>query len=569
MILRLGLLLGLLVSLSTCTDSTGSVPSAELFTDRRPGSGIDFRHRRCGSGDKQLVEMNGGGVTVLDYDGDGRLDLFFPQGAALPGFAETGIDLRDRLYRNLGGWRFEDVTDEAGVSEPGYTFSAAAADFDGDGDEDLYLCNYGANVLLQNEGGVFIDVTEKAGLGGERWSSCAAFADFDGDSDLDLYVGNYVIYDVHNPLWCGHEGKGPEWRSYCHPDQFASQHDVFYRNNGDGTFTEGTAAAGLLVDHPGKALGLVTLDFDDDGDVDLYVANDSTPNFLFRNDGDLHFTEVGPEAGEAVNLRGLSEASMGTDVADVDLDGDLDLFVTHLAMETNTLYRNDGDGFFTDRSFESGLGEPSLLWVGFGTRFLDLDHDRDEDVIVVNGHVVDNISLYKSSERFEQPAQVFYNDGRGRFSVAGSATGSYFQEMHVGRALATWDPDDDGDLDLVIVNNDGLPILLENHLLAPGQDAPTFANAEGPCRWIGFRLEGAGANRQAIGARLTVQVGNVRMVREQKGACSYNSWHDPRIHFGLGDATAVDWVEVRWPSGARERHSGLSAGVYHVLREVP
>jgi hypothetical protein len=249
---------------------------------------------------------------------------------------------------------------------------------------------------------------------------------------------------------------------------------------------------------------------------------------------------------------------MGTDCADIDADGDLDLFVTHLAMETNTLYRNDGDGFFTDRSFESGLGEPSLLWVGFGTRFFDLDHDADEDVIVVNGHVVDNIALYKEGQHFAQPAQVYYNEGDGRFRVAGREVGPFFAEMLVGRAFALWDPDDDGDLDAVVVANDGEPIFLQNQLL------PSNASDR---HWFGVELSGVAPNTQAIGARLVLRAGGRVQVREQRGASSYNSWHDPRIHFGLASATEVESLEIQWPRGGLTQLQNLAADQYLRVEE--
>jgi hypothetical protein len=285
---------GLPLALAAC-DSPGSAADPEnvrFVAERGHALGIDFRHHRCGSGEKQLLEMNGGAVTVLDFDQDGHLDLFFSQGAGLPGFNAAGVDLRDRLYRNDGAGKFADVTDEAGCSDSSYTFSAAAADYDGDGDPDLLLCNYGPNRLLRNDAGRFVDVTAAAGIQGDRWSSCAAFADFDRDGDLDFYVGNYVEYDLDQPLWCGDEGKGEEWRSYCHPDQYPGERDALFENRGDGTFREVTEAAGMIRSR-GKALGLLTWDYDSDGDVDLFVANDSTENFLWQNQGELKST--GPQ----------------------------------------------------------------------------------------------------------------------------------------------------------------------------------------------------------------------------------------------------------------------------------
>jgi hypothetical protein len=536
--------------------------SPEGFADVTAASGVDFLHRRCGAGEKQLVEINAGGVSVLDFDLDGKLDLYFPQGAPMPGFDATGVDLRDRLFRGLGGRRFADVTDATGCSEAGFTYHGAAADYDGDGDPDLFLSNFGCNRLLRNDlapdgSRRFVDVTEEAGVADRLWSTCAAFADFDRDGDLDLYVGNYVLYDERHPLWCGDQGKGAKWRSYCHPDEFRGAPDQLLRNDGNGRFTDVTRAAGL--DHAdGKCLGLLVLDYDDDGDCDLYVANDSTPNFLWRNDtqagGPMRFENVADDAGCALGAGGLAQASMGVDAADVDGDGHFDVAVTNLALQGTTLYQGDGRGFFRDGSMSSGLGPVSLPFVGFGLRFFDVDLDGDEDVVVVNGHVIDNIELYKSGQRFEQPSHLFLNDGAGRFRLAGAEAGSWFGRRRVGRAVATLDVDDDGDLDLVVAENDGRASLLENRMGA-GRS------------WLGVRLVGAGANTAAIGARVRVTAGGRVQMREQRGTCSYGSFVDLRIHFGLADADVADLVEVRWPTGATTRLERVQARRYVTMVE--
>ena len=550
-----------LLAAARCSGAADPPPAAGWFVDVTAERGVDFRHRRCGSGEKHLIEMNGGAVAVLDFDGDGRLDLFFPQGAPLPGFDATGVDLRDRLFRGTPGGRFVEATAETGCSEPGYSFAALAADHDGDGDPDLFLANYGCNRLLRNDrvGGAvrFVDVTAAAGVADAAWSSCAVFADFDRDGDLDLYVGNYVVYDERRPHFCGDGERGPQWRSYCHPDEFPGARDQLLRNDGDGRFTDVTLEAGLSRSD-GKCLGLLPLDFDDDGDVDLFVANDSTPNFLWRNDsapgGALRFTDVADEAGCAVSRDGLSQACMGVDAADVDLDGDFDVVVTNLDMQYNTLYRSDGGARFVDRGLESGIGPPSIPFVGFGARFLDVDRDGDEDLAVVNGHVIDNIELYKPSQRFAQPMHLYLNAGGGRFVPAGSEAGACFAQPRVGRALATLDHDDDGDLDLVVVANDGSAQLLENRHPGPG-------------RWIGFRLRGRDLNRDALGARVTLSAGGRVQRREQRGTCSYNAFVDLRLHFGLGEATRVEWVEVRWPRGGVTRLADLEPDRYVEIAE--
>ncbi len=533
-----------------------AAPSASVdwFVDVAAARGVDFRHHNGGGGEKHFPEIMSGGVVVLDYDGDGARDLFFPQGAPLPGCKSDGVDFRDRLLRNVEG-NFVDVTDAAGCSTRGYTLSAIAPDWDGDGDCDLILCELGGVVLLRNDGGRFVDVTATSGIHESGWPQCAAVADFDQDGDLDLYVGHYVVYDLKNALWCGDRDKGPEFRSYCHPDEYPAEPDRLWENIGDGTFRDATVPAGM-ANALGKCLGLLVLDADDDGDVDLYVANDSTPNFLWRNDGGLKFTEVGLDAGCAVSARGLAQASMGVDAADVDGDGDSDIVCTNLALEPNALYRNDGDGMFTERGFESGLGEPSLLWVGFGARYLDVDRDGAEDLFVVNGHVVDTIERIHPGQTFAQPAHLYMNRGGGRFRLAGSEAGAWLQQRRVGRALASLDFDDDGDLDLAVGCNQGSASLLQNQ-------APTRGG------FIGFELRGSDQNRAAIGARVTIAAGGRRQFREVRGSCSYDSFVDLRALFGLGGAATVDWVEVRWPRGGVTRIEAPEPRRYHLVVEPP
>ncbi len=537
-----------------CGDrSSPSEDATSWFVDVTAASGLTFRHDPGAGGEKQLPEIMGGGVALLDHDGDGDLDLFFAQGAPFRGCPTEDRDFRDRLFQNDGRGRFVDVTAASHCSDPAFTLSAAAADVDGDGDPDLLLCGLGGCTLLRNDGGVFSDVTSGSGLRGRGWCQCAAFADFDQDGDLDLYVGHYVVYDADHPLWCGDQKKGPEFRSYCHPDEFRAERDELYRNDGGGTFTDVSEASGVAA-ASGKCLGLLVVDDDNDGDCDLYVVNDSTPNFLWRNEGGLRFREVAMEAGCAVSARGLSQASMGVDAADVDDDGDFELFVTNLSLEPNALYRNDGNGFFSERGLESGLGEPSLVWVGFGCRFQDVDRDGLEDLFVVNGDVVDNIELTRPGMSFRQPSHLYVNQGGGRFTLAGPEAGPYLRERHVGRALATWDQDDDGDLDLVVVNHAEPAVLLENR--APKRGG-----------WIGFKLRGAPHNGDAIGARVTISAGGRRQMREVRGTCSYGAWCDLRLLFGLGAAAAVDWAEIRWPRGSTLRVDRPAAGRYHEVRE--
>jgi len=536
-----------------------STPTVPPLFRTRAQTGVDFVHDSGVSGKKRLIEINSGGVTLLDYDGDGDLDLFFPQGAPLPGYAGHG-DFRDRLYRNDGGFRFTDVTAESGVSDAGatlddFTYSAAAPDFDGDGDQDLYLCNVGRNRFLRNDGGRFVDATALWGGDSPLWSTAAAFADFDRDGDLDLYVVNYVVEPLEHPA-CGPLARGEAYRSYCHPDEFPPADDALYRNDG-GRLVDVSAPAGL-VGRGGAGLGAVISDFDADGDVDLFVANDSTPNFLWRNDGDSRFAEVAGESYVAVDGSGLSTGAMGTDFGDVDGDGDFDVIVANLDMEQNTLYRNEGGGLFEDRSVASGLGPPSLLSVGFGCEFFDADLDGDLDCMVANGHVLDNIELLEPAQTFRQRAHFYRNDGSGRFAQIGGEAGPYFEGRQVGRGLAIGDLDDDGDLDVVVAHWDGGPALLENTTNDAGRTARP---------WLGLRLVGRAKNVQAIGALVQVESGGRIQVEEVRGTSSYCAFHDLRLVFGLGEHPVAERVTVRWPDGTRTTHGPLAANRYHVLTQ--
>jgi enediyne biosynthesis protein E4 len=530
--------------------------ASPAFTDVTAASAIHFVHENGASGHKYLVETNGSGVAWLDFDRDGDLDLYLVQGAPLPGYAGPR-PLKDALLRNDHG-KFVDVTAEAGVGDERHGMAAAAPDYDNDGDPDLFVTNFGRNTLYQNDGhGRFTDVTEAAGLGGcERYHSSCCFADFDGDGDLDLYVCGYVDFRIDDGKVCGELKRGEKYRSYCHPDMYTATEDELWRNNGDGTFSDVSKAAGVagLPGLGGKGLGVAAADIDDDRDLDLFVANDSDANFLWRNDGGLRFTNVASPMGVDYNGEGRTSACMGAAFGDADGDGRVDLFTDTLSNQYNILWMRTPDGF-VDRSYASGLAGPSIPWVGFGTLLADLDNDGDLDVVVANGHVLDNAELVLAYTTWRQPSQIYWNEGRGHFRVAEPAeAGAYFGERHVGRALAAADFDDDGDLDLLFTNNHEAAHLLRNEVGS--------RNA-----WIGFKLVGTRCNRDALGAEVVVRSRSGIQRRLMRTAESYLSFHDLRIVVGLGrDEEPVD-VEIRWPGGQVQMQKSLALRRYHELVE--
>ena len=510
------------------------------FSDRTRALGIDFRHQRGASPQKHLVETMGSGCALLDYDGDGRLDVLLINGGRTPD-SPPFVPRAHALYRNRGGGRLEEVTREAGLDLPaGYGMGVAVSDYDNDGDPDLYLTHFGPNRLYRNNGdGTFSDVTGRAGVAGAEWSTGAAFFDYDRDGAPDLYVVNYLDATFERNPPC--EMKGI--RAYCHPRHFAGVPDRLYRNLGDGRFGEVSRSSGIL-NPEGKGLGVVAADFDGDGWVDLYVANDSVRNVLLRNKGDGTFSDVTLLSGTGYNSQAQAEAGMGVDAADYDGDSLLDIFVTNYDLETNALYRYQGNWLFGDERWRSGLARKDRFLLGFGAGFLDFDNDGDRDLLVVNGHVVDNIERIQPDLSHPQPDQLFENRG-GRFVEHGPFYRWSSRQPRVGRGAALGDIDNDGDIDVLISNCGAEPTLLINRVGARRN-------------WIQLRLTGTDSSRDAVGTRLTLTTAEGEQSDQITGGGSYLSASDLRAHFGLGEAVRVEEIRIRWPSGKEE-----------VLKDIP
>lgn len=526
------------------------------FREAEQEAGLLFLHQHGGTGEKYFIETMGGGGGFLDYDNDGWLDVYLVQSAPLPGASNQAFS-PNRLFRNQGNGTFVDVTSEAGVGDTGYGMGASFGDYDNDGYADIFVTNFGPNQLYRNNGdGTFTNVTERAGVGDERWGTSTAFADYDQDGDLDLYVVNYVTYSMDQNIRCGPK----DILAYCHPDVYRGSPDLLYRNNGDGTFTDVTREAGVFVDAPNesKGLGVVWLDYDNDGNLDIYVANDSNPNFLYRNNGDGTFTDVALETGAAYNRDGHTEAGMGVTVGDYNWDGYLDLFITHLNEETNTLYHNIGGRIFQDYTTRVNLGIPSLKQVGFGTGFFDFDNDGWLDLFIANGHILEAIERLQpgSGVTYAQRNKLYQNDRSRGFRDVSERAGAHFLRQQVSRGAAVGDIDNDGDLDILVINNHQKATLLINRV---GEEND----------WIGFKLRGRSSNRDAIGARVEVKVGQQTRWKEVHSGGSYLSQHDLRVVFGLNDAERPSEIRIRWPSGARQDldAAALLLNTYHDVQE--
>jgi hypothetical protein len=519
------------------------------FVDVAAAAGVRFRHVTGGEPPLNILQTAGAGGALFDADGDGRLDLFLVNGRHLDGRREKEPP-RHALYRNNGDGTFTDVTARAGLGG-GYGMGCAVADVDGNGHLDLYVTHYGPNTLYRNNGdGTFTDVTARAGVAAGGWSTSAAFADMDGDGDLDLYVARYLRFAPgESRELCEVEGI----KVACPPRYYEGQSGILYRNNRDGTFTDVTRASGVTHTE-GKGLGCLWWDADDDGDMDLYIANDGVANNLYRNDGTGRFTDVALLSGAALSPAGGAEGSMGVDAGDVDGDGRFDLFIGNFQNETSALYRNDGEMRFTYATAEWGLAEATFPALTFGVGFLDYDNDGWPDLFAANGHVQDAIERIDPQCTFSQPRQLFRNLGSGRFADVSAQAGPGIMTPAVGRGAAFGDWDDDGDVDILVTNNGGPAMLLRNEV---GRRR----------HWLSLRLVGRAPNRDAIGARVRLRAGGRTQVREVRSGGSYASASDFRLHFGLGDASTADSLEIHWPDGAVTRHRDLPADRRLTLRQ--
>jgi len=538
--------------------ATPQPPRMAWFTDIAEKAGLTMQDVFGGLQTKQyIIETTGTGVAIFDYDNDGWPDIFIVNGTTLAGFP-AGKGPTNHLYRNNHDGTFTDVTVQAGLAgAPGWGQGVCVGDYDNDGWEDLYVTYYGKNRLYHNNHGTFTEVGEKAGVAGtgKAWGSGCAFVDYDRDGKLDLMVANYVDFDLAN---APKPGDRPTclWKGVpvmCGPRGLKAAKNILYHNRGDGTFEDVSAKSHIDQSAGYYSLSVSTLDYDNDGWPDIYVACDSTPSILYRNNHDGTFSDVAVVAGAAFNEDGRAQAGMGSTVADYDGDGNLDIFKTNFSDDTSTLYHNNGDGTFSDATFPAGLGLHTQ-YLGWGTMFFDFDNDSWPDLLLVNGHVYPEVDKYKLGSNYEEPRILYHNNGNGTFTDISSSAGPGITARWSGRGLATGDLWNNGQLAAVISNMNARPSLLVNQV-------------HNGNHWIEIRTVGTTSNRDGIGARITVKVGKRTLVDEVRSGSSYDSNSDMRAHFGLGAAGKIDDLQIRWPSGLVERFPGLVADSIHTLRE--
>ena len=518
----------------TCCAAIPSTAETTLhFTEQTQQAGIHFKHTNGASKEKYLPETMGAGGLFFDYNNDGHLDIYLVNSGTLSRTSESHRSPNEMnvLYRSKGDGTFVDATTEAGLQHnTGYGMGCLAADYDNDGDTDLYLTNFGRNQLYRNNGdGTFTDVTSHAGVGDSKWSVSASFGDFNLDGHLDLYVANYLDYQLETAHACFLEGV----HIYCGPHEYPGARDTLYRNNGDGTFTDVTTRAG--IHNTGKGLGALFTDYNDDGYPDIFVANDAVPDFLYQNNTDGTFTDVAITAGVAYNSEGRATASMGIASGDYDNDGVQDLFVTNFSLEVNSLFHNENEGFYTMTTFEAGLADASFSKLGFGTQFIDADNDGTLELFVANGHVWDNVSEITPSLSYRQHCQIFGNTGAGQFTDLSETAGRFFKRPVVARGVAVGDYNNDGAADILITCCNESPILLRN-------DSHVH-------NYVKIRLVGTESNRDGIGAKVWVRTDETTLFREATCGGSYASGSEKTLHFGIGTHETIQSITVKWQSG--------------------
>ncbi|MBK7597907.1 MAG: CRTAC1 family protein [Acidobacteria bacterium] len=531
------------------SQTTGNQPVAIRFTDITAQAGITFKHVASPE-KKYLVESMSGGVAAFDYDNDGNQDIYLVNCLSVD-LAKSGEKTRSALYHNNGDNTFTDVTDKAGTGDVGWGMGATVGDYNNDGFDDLYVTSLGSNHLFRNNGnGTFTDVTRTAGVDDTRWSAGAAFLDYDNDGKLDLIVVNYVEYDLnHLPEFgkdktCQYKGVAVQ----CGPRGMRGSGDSLFHNNGDGTFTDVSKKAGVSDPNGYFGMGVLCSDFDDDGWVDIYVANDSTPNFLYHNNGDGTFKEIGFLSGTALSQDGAEQGSMGVAVGDYDHDGRFDIFVTNFVDDYNTLYHNDARNTFTDVSYKANLATISMPFVGWGTKFFDYDNDGWVDLFIANGHV------YPQLQYYHQRKLLHHNNRNGTFTEVAAQFGAPLMQERAGRGVAFADFDNDGDVDMIISDLDGPSQLLRND----GGNANNF---------ILVKTIGVKSNRDGIGAKVKVVSGNLTQIDEVRGGGSYLAQNDLRLHFGLEKRAKADLIEIRWPSGIVDKITNVNVNKLLTIRE--
>ncbi len=528
------------------------------FTDVAEKAGLTMQDVFGGVNTKKyIIETTGTGVAIFDYDNDGWPDIFIVNGTKIDTSFPTGQGPSNHLYRNNHDGTFTDVTAKAGLTATGWGQGVCAGDYDNDGWEDLYVTYYGKNRLYHNSGGVFTEVADKAGVAGsgKAWGTGCAFVDYDRDGYLDLVVANYVDFDLATAPAPG-DRPTCVWKGVpvmCGPRGLPGAKNILYHNRGDGSFEDVTTKAHIDRTDGHYAFSVSTLDFDEDGWPDIYVACDSTPSILYRNNHDGTFTDVAVTAGAAFNEDGREQAGMGSTIADFNGDGHLDIFKTNFSDDTSTLYRNNGDGTFTDATAAAGLGLYTQ-YLGWGTMFFDFDNDGWPDLILVNGHVYPEVDSQHLGSNYKEPRILYHNNGDGTFSDISASAGAGIRTAASSRGLALGDLWNDGKISAVISNMNDRPSLLVNQIRTPNH-------------WVTIRTVGTKSNRDGIGARVRVKTATRILVDEVRSGSSYSSNSDMRVHFGLGTATKTEWAEVRWPSGLTERFTNLSVDEVHTLKE--